>query len=125
MTISKFIKLHNLKSKVIEVSENKNLTWNNARHFRFTISHNGIWRHFYFSQGLGIKDTPTLEDLLNCLIVDDYYSQLAIEDFMSDMSYNSVREATKVQNAIIGNSIKLEKVLGYFVKRNLMRCDTL
>lgn len=66
--------------------------WGEHNAYTVEITNNGITEEFKWHQGLGIKEEPTLEDVMECLIMDIHYS----DDEEIYSMYDNEKQARKV-----------------------------
>lgn len=72
-----------------------------ARHFLCTISRGSQSYEFWFSQGEGCKESPTLTDTLSCLIMDASSADESFESWCAEYGYDDdSRKAERIYNAV-------------------------
>ena len=69
-----------------------------SRHFKCTLQYDGRQYTFYYTQGSGHTEQPTLEDCLSCLKTDAW-TAINCEDaavVMDEFGYENVKEARRI-----------------------------
>lgn len=91
MDTTQFVKMNKITSNHRTTWRNKNMpNWHDAKHYIVTLEYDKKTMTLPYSQGLGIKEPPETDDVLDCLasdasIVDNC---LTIQDFASEMGYD-------------------------------------
>jgi hypothetical protein len=71
------------------------------RHFLCCISRNSRSHEFWFSQGAGHTESPTLTDTLSCLIMDASNADESFESWCEEYGYDDdSRKAERIYNAV-------------------------
>ncbi|XWX32568.1 hypothetical protein LCFBJUUZ_CDS0109 [Staphylococcus phage PG-2021_76] len=73
----------------------------NWKHELYTveITHNDVTEYFDWKQGLGIQEEPTLENVLECLILDlNYYEEDIYSLYEDEEQAEKIIKALKKQN---------------------------
>ena len=90
-TIREFAEENNitLEYRQIEKRPDNNNDWGKgSKHFKCDICYNGRNIEIYYSQGSRVKDDPTIEDLLDCIIVDSTDNYSSFEEWASEFGYD-------------------------------------
>lgn len=90
MNIKQFIEKHKITSEYNCVGRNKHMpTYKDAHHYKVTFYRGDDSLTTPYSQGLGIKEDPTAEDVLNCLAMDASSAENCptLEDFFDEFGY--------------------------------------
>lgn len=66
--------------------------WGEHNAYTVEISYNGVTEKFKWHQGLGIKEDPTLKNVMECLIMDLHFS----DDQEIFSMYDDEKQARKV-----------------------------
>ena len=115
-TIPQFVKENKIRINVEYADTNKNAPdWKNANHYKVTLKKGNKQLSTYFSQGYGITEEPTAEDVLNCLGSDSSGIENArsFEDWASEYGYNiDSRKAEKLFHICEKQADRLKNFLG-------------
>jgi len=115
-TIPQFVKENKIRINVEYADTNKNAPdWKNANHYKVTLKKGNKQLSTYFSQGYGITEEPTAEDVLNCLGSDSAGIENArsFEDWASEYGYDTdSRKAERLFHICEKQADKLKNFLG-------------
>jgi hypothetical protein len=128
-TIKEFVLKHDIKMRCVKVEENPNMMddkgWK-ANHYYCTLEFQNRKMGIFFSQGLGIKESPKPSVLLDCMISDASCASESFEDFCSNCGYDSDSiKAKKTYELIEEQTKKLKKLLGNDLFNELSDCERL
>lgn len=56
-----------------------------ARHYRVTLRYQGRTMSLWFYQGLGIKNPPSVKDIVECLTCDSLSNYDSLDDFIDEL----------------------------------------
>lgn len=134
MTIKDFAKQEFLQLQLWPIKFRTDLVateWDKeAKHFQFEIrcyqgDNFGKSIRGNYSQGSAIKGKPTIEDILNSLIMDTINIPSSFEDWASEFGYDTdSRKAEQIYNACLKEDKDLKYILGN-KHSQLMECETL
>lgn len=82
----------------------------NTNHYRVTLSRNGKKMTFWFYQGYGIKEDPTLERVIETLASDRTFAHYSLDDFGDEMGWNS--GTTKTYRLLKSLNARYERLIG-------------
>lgn len=85
--------------------------WAGMRHYRVTLTGNGKRMSFWFYQGAGITEPPSLGSVVECLAQDRTYATQTVEDFADELGYEW-REARAIHKQLVSLNTRYEKVVG-------------
>lgn len=120
-----FVQENKITMSCEQVESNPNINdknWN-ANHYKVTFKYGKKQLTTYFSQGLGHKKDPVIEDVLDSLAMDayTYINKDTFKDFCSNFGYDEdSRSAEKTYNLILNQSKKLENFLGVELFKKLI-----
>ena len=107
ITLEAFARKFNITASIVEVSNppaDRLKEYPKGRHFRVALKREGFGQTetTYYSQGSGIKDAPTVVDILNSFKCDSsgYVCARDFEDYASNygLDVNSRKEEQKYKN---------------------------
>lgn len=98
--------LKNIKFNYTYEGLNTEEGWGEHNAYTVELSYNGITEEFKWHQGLGIKEDPTIEDVMECLIMDLHFS----DDEEIYSMYDDVRQARKVIKELEKNNRKMNNL---------------
>lgn len=85
----------------------------NSNSYRVTLIYQGRRFTLDYWQGIGIKDEPTAEGVMGCLLSDASCFQDSFEDFCCNCGYDQdSRKAERIYNKCVKQTEKLKKLLG-------------
>lgn len=133
MTIKEFADKHNVEVTLYKIPfrTDSGTEWDNsAKHYAFTlVNHSNAGKRYNgnYSQGSGIKNRPTVEDILNSLILDtmdvDFTS---FNSFCDEFGYDSdSRKAYKIYEDCLKESEGLKHLFTSDQLKELYICETL
>ena len=120
-TLKEFISNMNLTMKAEQIESNPNWDSNvQANHYKIQLM--TPWSKGYFSvpfsQGIGIKENPNINGVLECLQSDSLSGDFTFEGFCDEFGYDSdSRKAEKTFKACQETRFKLKK----FFNGNFLR----
>jgi len=120
-TLKEFINNMSLKMKTEQIESNPNWDSNvQANHYNVQLisGDNRKTCSFPFSQGIGIKENPNINGVLECLQSDSLSGDFTFEGFCDEFGYDSdSRKAEKTFKACQETRFKLKK----FFNGNFLR----
>jgi hypothetical protein len=100
-----------LKLKVRQdYNDNAGDMWTSANHYRLTLSRNGRRMSFWFYQGYGIKQEPTLAGVIESLAGDYNLAEYSLDDFGDEFGWN--KDTIKIYRLITSLAKRYERVIG-------------
>jgi hypothetical protein len=100
-----------LKLKVRQdYNQNAGDMWANANHYRVTLSRNGRKMSFWYYQGYGIKQEPTLAGVIDSLAIDYNYASYSLDDFGDEFGWN--KDTVKTHRQITSLAKRYARVIG-------------
>jgi hypothetical protein len=93
-----------------DYNNNAFMAWKNSNHFKVRISYQGRSMVTWFYQGQGIKGDPTLDGVIECLLMDRACSLNGLKEFGLEFGWDEYTLETFKACVSIGR--KLERVLG-------------
>lgn len=124
MTIQEFCTALGIKATVKQVDDNPYMAdrtekrvidpwYRTASHYKVTLRYGKRSMSTYFSQGCGIKNAPTADTVLECLISDATCASGSFEEFCFDMGYDKdSRKAERIYRACVTIRSRLRRFLG-------------
>lgn len=91
--------------------------WGEHNAYTVEISYNGVTEKFKWHQGLGIKEDPTLEDVMECLIMDLFFENEEIYSMYDEEKARKVIKESEKQNNKMNNLFsenELTEIYDYF-----------
>lgn len=114
--LSSLIRWNGITMTAEWVNTNKNAPdWKDANHYRVTLKMGRRRLTTYFSQGYGIKDNPTVVDVLYCLAEDaaSIENTRSFEEWANNLGYDAdSRKAEKIFKVVERQAEALKKFLG-------------
>ena len=81
--------------------------------WRITLRYKGHSMSFDYWQGKGIKNTPTVEGIMENIVSDASVNDMSFEDFCAEFGYDTdSRKAERTYNACIKQTKALKRLLG-------------
>jgi len=93
-----------------DYNENAGDMWANANHYRVTLSRNGRKMSFWYYQGYGIEQDPTLAGVIETLTSDYPYASYSLDDFGDEFGWN--KDTVKTHRQITSLAKRYERVIG-------------
>lgn len=92
--------------------------WGEHNAYTVEISYNGVTEKFKWHQGLGIKKDPTLENVMECLIMDlNYYDEdiysLYDEEYQAEKIIKELEKQNNKMNNLFSEN-ELTEIYDYF-----------
>lgn len=125
MTIQEFCTARGIKATVKQVNDNPAMRPANtapasekewyytASHYRVTLRMYGRSMTVGYSQGCGIKNAPTADRVLECLVNDATGSEDGFEEFCRNFGYDmDSRKAYSIYRACVNIRARLRRFLG-------------
>jgi hypothetical protein len=110
-TLVEYLKEIGLEIEVVWDFNPDALDWaKDANHFYVTLSKDGEEMSFWFYQGTGIGDEPSLERVVENLALDRTYAQMTVEEFGDELGWD--RNTLKTHNLIVALNKDYERVIG-------------
>ena len=124
MTVQEFCTARGIRATAKQVNDNPYMAdrtekrvidpwYRTASHYRVTLRFGNRSMSTYFSQGCGIKDNPTADTVLECLISDALCASGSFEEFCDDCGYDAdSRKAERIYRACANTRARLRRFLG-------------
>lgn len=125
MTIQEFCTARGIKATAKQVDDNPAMKPANtapasekewyyaASHYRVTLRMYGRSMTVGYSQGCGIKNAPTADRVLECLVSDATGSEDGFEEFCRNFGYDTdSRKAYSIYRACVNIRARLRRFLG-------------
>ena len=93
-----------------DYNKNAFMPWANSNHFKVRISYQGRTMHTWFYQGQGVKGDPTINGVIECLLMDRACAFNGLKEFGLEFGWDEHTLDTFKACVAIGK--KLERVLG-------------
>lgn len=123
-TLTQFVKENKIRIKIDYADSNKNVPdWKDANHYKITLKKGNKTLSTYFSQGYGITEEPTTEDVLNALASDSSGIENArsFEDWASEYGFDTnSRKAERIFHICEKQADKLKNFLGDVLYNELL-----
>lgn len=100
-----------------DYNDNAFMTWKNSNHFRVRISYEKRSMVIWFYQGQGVKGDPTIDGVIECLLMDRSCALNGLKEFGREFGWDEYTR--KTFNACLSNGRKLERVFGVEVLAKL------
>lgn len=85
--------------------------WNQkVNSYKATLKYNSNKFTINFFQGLGINNEPTIESVMNCLLLDSNCTDFDYDEFCGNFGYELNSESKKVYNNCKAQTVKLNKM---------------
>lgn len=99
-------------SQVRQVPTNPNMPqWEDANHYKVQLKGaNGKRFSLYYSKGLGHKDVPQAQEVVETLLLDLPMYDMGLVEFMTYACIDDVRDAQRIMRTIEKNSKGLIKI---------------
>lgn len=99
-------------SKVRQVPTNPNMPqWKDAKHYQVQLKGANKKRFsMYYSKGLGHKDAPHVQEVVEALLSDLTMYCMGLVEFMTYACIDDVRDAKRIMGTIEKNSQGLMKI---------------
>jgi hypothetical protein len=100
-----------LKIKVSQDYNDNAQGWaENTNHYRVTLSKENRRMSFWYYQGYGIKDAPTLDRVIENLASDRIYAQMDVQEFGDEFGWN--KDTIKTHRLLVSLNARYEKLIG-------------
>ena len=100
-----------LKLKVRQdYNDNAGDMWASANHYRLTLSRNGRKMSFWYYQGYGIKQDPTLAGVIENLAGEYNLAEYSLDDFGDEFGWN--KDTVKTYRLITSLAKRYARVIG-------------
>jgi hypothetical protein len=115
-TMADFVARHNIKIACEWADRNPNMPdWNDANHYKCTLTMGRKQMTVYFSQGYRVSHEPEVVDVLNCLADDSegVSNARSFEEWAEEYGYDTdSRKAEKTYNVCVKQAARLRSFLG-------------
>jgi hypothetical protein len=91
-------------------NDNAFMTWANSNHFRVRISYQGRTMNTWFYQGQGVKGDPTIDGVIECLLMDRSCALNGLKEFGLEFGWD--KHTLETFKACVAIGKKLERVFG-------------
>lgn len=111
MTLADYLKEIGLRIKVNQdYNENAEEIWMTSNHYRITLSKENRRMSFWFYQGRGIKENPTLEAVIECLASDRNIAAMSLNEFGDEFGWD--KNTTKTHRHLKNLNARYERLIG-------------
>jgi len=110
-TLTDYLKGIGLKIKVSrDYNDNAPDIWERSNHYRVTLSREGRKMSFWYYQGYGIKEDPTLEGVVETLSSDRSLAQMSLDEFGGEFGWD--KNTHKNHRHLLNLNRRYERVIG-------------
>ena len=93
-----------------DYNENAGDMWASTNHYRLTLSRNGRKMSFWYYQGYGIKQDPTLAGVIESLTGEYNLAEYSLDDFGDEFGWN--KDTVKTHRLITSLAKRYARVIG-------------
>jgi hypothetical protein len=93
-----------------DYNDNAGDMWASTNHYRLTLSRNGRRMSFWYYQGYGIKQDPTLAGVIENLAGDYNLAEYSLDDFGDEFGWN--KDTVKIYRQITSLAKRYARVIG-------------
>jgi len=93
-----------------DYNENAGDMWASTNHYRLTLSRNGRRMSFWYYQGYGIKQDPTLAGVIESLAGEYNLAEYSLDDFGDEFGWN--KDTVKTHRLITSLAKRYERLIG-------------